>query len=200
MSEQEPEIIIPGDNAGGAAVPARLNEVLPEQLLIVPLQARPFFPAQTMPVVLDEKLWRDTIERVGSTPHKLIGLVYARQYPDGEPPPLPEDVLDEVRRVEGRVGDLLAVSTAVDRSSVNRDQSAHLYVSLDGERWEHLARGPRDVPLDRRGFLQYPTFVLPTGGEPAPYLFASGQSIRGMHGRVLRWSVDEIRELLSPRI
>lgn len=93
MSEEQPEIIIPGEAQGATtgAVPARLNEVLPDQLLIVPLQARPFFPAQTMPVVLDERLWRDTIERVGNTPHKLIGLVYARQYPDGQPP-RPEDL------------------------------------------------------------------------------------------------------------
>ena len=34
-----------------SAVPARISEVLPDKLLVLPLRARPFFPAQTMPIV-----------------------------------------------------------------------------------------------------------------------------------------------------
>ncbi|MCP5144706.1 MAG: endopeptidase La [Gammaproteobacteria bacterium] len=67
------------------AVPARIADVLPDRLLILPLTQRPFFPAQAMPIVVDEKLWEATIERVGSTPHKLIGLSYARGLVDGVP-------------------------------------------------------------------------------------------------------------------
>ncbi len=56
---------------------ARVSEVLPEQLLVLPIRGRPFFPAQTMPIVIDDEPWRSTMERVGNTPHKLVGLVYA---------------------------------------------------------------------------------------------------------------------------
>lgn len=62
---------------GPSAVPARLADALPGKLLLLPLPARPFFPAQTMPLVLPEEPWRETIERVGNTPHRLVGLVYA---------------------------------------------------------------------------------------------------------------------------
>ncbi len=61
-----------------AGVPARLQEILPDKLLVLPLRMRPFFPAQSMPIVLEDELWRETIERVGNTPQRLVGLVYAR--------------------------------------------------------------------------------------------------------------------------
>ncbi|MGE0859145.1 MAG: endopeptidase La [Gammaproteobacteria bacterium] len=73
-----------------SAVPARISEVLPDKLLVLPLRARPFFPAQTMPIVIEDELWLETIERVGHTPQKLVGLVYARHAQD-QPAPKPEE-------------------------------------------------------------------------------------------------------------
>lgn len=73
-----------------SAVPARISEVLPDKLLVLPLRARPFFPAQTMPIVIEDELWLETIERVGHTPQKLVGLVYAR-HPQDQPAPKPEE-------------------------------------------------------------------------------------------------------------
>ncbi|MGE3848158.1 MAG: endopeptidase La [Gammaproteobacteria bacterium] len=73
-----------------SAVPARISEVLPDKLLVLPLRARPFFPAQTMPIVIEDELWLETIERVGHTPQKLVGLVYARHAQD-QPAPRPEE-------------------------------------------------------------------------------------------------------------
>lgn len=76
---QEQEITVePGANQHGG-VPARLKDSLPGKLLLLPLQARPFFPAQTMPIVINDGLWRETVERVGDTPHQLVGLLLARQ-------------------------------------------------------------------------------------------------------------------------
>jgi ATP-dependent Lon protease len=65
--------------AGGATiqVPARVRDTLPGKLLLIPLPSRPFFPAQTMPIVLPEEPWRETVERVGNTPQRLVGLVHA---------------------------------------------------------------------------------------------------------------------------
>ena len=65
--------------AGGATlqVPARVRDTLPGKLLLIPLPSRPFFPAQTMPIVLPEDPWRETVERVGNTPQRLVGLVHA---------------------------------------------------------------------------------------------------------------------------
>jgi ATP-dependent Lon protease len=73
------------ESTSNAQMPARLRDALPSKLLLLPLQARPFFPAQTMPIVIDGELWRETIERASNTPHHLIGLVYA-PYPDDTGP------------------------------------------------------------------------------------------------------------------
>ncbi|MCZ6772101.1 MAG: LON peptidase substrate-binding domain-containing protein, partial [Proteobacteria bacterium] len=88
MTDEEPEVLIPEKTADQpGSVPARLSEVLPDRLLLLPLKARPFFPAQTMPIVIEEKLWLETIDRVGETPHQFVGLVYARHEDDGVPQP-----------------------------------------------------------------------------------------------------------------
>lgn len=54
------------------------SQVLPSTIYILPLSDRPFFPAQTFPVVMDEAPWLDTVERVGDRPHHLAGLVLLR--------------------------------------------------------------------------------------------------------------------------
>ena len=59
-------------------LPARVHDTLPGKLLLLPVRMRPFFPAQTMPIVLPEALWRETVERVGNTPQQLVGLILAR--------------------------------------------------------------------------------------------------------------------------
>ncbi|NNL99595.1 MAG: LON peptidase substrate-binding domain-containing protein, partial [Gammaproteobacteria bacterium] len=86
-NESVPEIILGSEAGAQAPLPARLDEVLPEQLLILPMSARPFFPAQTMPIASNQKLWLETIERVGKTPHRLLGLVYARNDDQNMPGP-----------------------------------------------------------------------------------------------------------------
>ena len=80
----DPEILKQTESAA-SQMPARLHDALPSKLLLLPVPTRPFFPAQTMPLVINEELWRETIERVGNTPHHLLGLVYAA-HQDGEPP------------------------------------------------------------------------------------------------------------------
>ena len=70
------------------------NQRLPNQLYLLPIQNRPFFPAQVMPVVVDEAPWDATLERVADTPHHALSLFYI----DG---PLPtEGELDAKRLPE----------------------------------------------------------------------------------------------------
>jgi ATP-dependent Lon protease len=91
MNESQP--VIEQDESGATAlagVPARIQEILPDKLLVLPLRMRPFFPGQSMPIVLEDDLWRETIERVGHTPQKLVGLVYAR-HPLDQSAPVPQD-------------------------------------------------------------------------------------------------------------
>lgn len=75
------------EHEGPKRIPARLHETLPDRLLLLPLRARPFFPAQTMPIVLDETLWGETVTRAHATPQHLVGLVLVGDEADEVPAP-----------------------------------------------------------------------------------------------------------------
>lgn len=62
-------------------------EMLPTELCILPLSERPFFPPQTLPILMNEEVWRDTVQQIADTPHKLAGLVLVKSsHPDGSSP------------------------------------------------------------------------------------------------------------------
>ncbi len=60
-------------NSGNTLV--HYKEVLPTTLAILPLLHRPFFPGQAVPLVMDAKAWKQTIETVVKSEHKMLGLV-----------------------------------------------------------------------------------------------------------------------------
>ncbi|MEX1056224.1 MAG: hypothetical protein WED11_00720, partial [Natronospirillum sp.] len=45
----------------------RVDGERPQRVYMVPINSRPFFPAQVMPVVLDFNLWGETLKRVMKT-------------------------------------------------------------------------------------------------------------------------------------
>ncbi|UVE18791.1 endopeptidase La [Pseudomonas sp. LS44] len=51
-------------------------QTLPDRLHVIPIHNRPFFPAQVLPVIVDEKPWAETLERVASTEHKCLALFF----------------------------------------------------------------------------------------------------------------------------
>ena len=60
-------------NSTGLALP---DQQLPKTLHLLPINNRPFFPAQVMPVVVNEQPWHQTIEQVAGTEHKALSLFY----------------------------------------------------------------------------------------------------------------------------
>ena len=58
------------DNLAG--LPA---QTLPTTLHILPMTDKPFFPAQTLPLVMNQGPWMETVKQIGDTPHHLVGLV-----------------------------------------------------------------------------------------------------------------------------
>ena len=107
-----------------AGVPARIHEILPDKLLVLPLRMRPFFPGQSMPIVLEDELWRETIERVGNTPQRLVGLVYAR-HPLDQSAPLPQDfaTFGTVARVHHAMRDsgrIQFIAEGIERFRISR--------------------------------------------------------------------------------
>jgi len=56
----------------------RPGEVMPGIIHLLPVSARPFFPGQAVPLLMDEDHWASTMHAVSETPHKLIGVVLTR--------------------------------------------------------------------------------------------------------------------------
>ncbi|MFZ5485130.1 MAG: endopeptidase La [Pseudomonadota bacterium] len=88
MTEHPPiegEIVEPSDPAqAGAGLPA---QTLPSTLHILPMTDKPFFPAQTLPLVMNQGPWMETVKQIGETPHHLVGLVlvHGEQSDDATP-------------------------------------------------------------------------------------------------------------------
>ena len=65
------------------------NDVLPNVLYLLPLSERPFFPAQALPLLLNEDPWLPTIEAAAAREQRVIGLILVK--PDSAENVLPED-------------------------------------------------------------------------------------------------------------
>ncbi len=74
----EAEIINDHDVAEEKSKLAIPSSVLPTTLHLLPLFDRPFFPAQSFPLIMDEEPWLKSIEDIGETPHHMAGLVLVK--------------------------------------------------------------------------------------------------------------------------
>ncbi|KAB2314076.1 endopeptidase La [Betaproteobacteria bacterium SCN2] len=76
MIEQDPPQFIEGEIIEEADQQKLLPaESRPAELYLLPLSEKPFFPAQTLPLVMKEAAWLETVEAIGETPHHMVGLV-----------------------------------------------------------------------------------------------------------------------------
>jgi ATP-dependent Lon protease len=62
----------------GQGKQTRIRKPKADRLHILPLQDRPFFPAQTAPVVMNESAWGDTLEALSGQDPVPVGLVLVR--------------------------------------------------------------------------------------------------------------------------
>ncbi|WP_145009697.1 endopeptidase La [Pseudomonas oryzihabitans] len=78
MSDQDNQADILSEEAGqtGLALP---GQNLPDKLYIIPIHNRPFFPAQVLPVIVNEEPWAETLELVAKTDHHCLALFYMDQ-------------------------------------------------------------------------------------------------------------------------
>ena len=78
-------------NPTGLVLP---DQNLPDKLYIIPIHNRPFFPAQVLPVIVNEEPWAQTLELVGKTPHQRLALFFmdnpAQDAASFDPDSLPE--------------------------------------------------------------------------------------------------------------
>jgi len=69
----DPELILDRDKLGSDITLSTKN--LPNTLYILPLAERPFFPAQTLPVLMSEDPWLNTVKKIGQTSNAVGGLM-----------------------------------------------------------------------------------------------------------------------------
>ena len=74
-----------GGKSAEATELAVAGEVLPLTLHLLPLHERPFFPIQTMPMIVKADAWLNTIKAVGESAHHALGLVLVRAGSDELP-------------------------------------------------------------------------------------------------------------------
>ncbi|MGB0360936.1 MAG: LON peptidase substrate-binding domain-containing protein, partial [Endozoicomonas sp.] len=90
QNSNNPEIILGHEEkkepGTGLVLP---NQMLPDKLYLIPVSNRPFFPAQVQPLVFSSKEWGETLQRVGQSPHKAVGLSFVSQMSEGDI--MPED-------------------------------------------------------------------------------------------------------------
>jgi len=64
---------------------------LPANVYLIPIRERPFFPKQTLPVVLNKETWIETFKNIERSKQWLVGLVYT---PDASEQAKPEEFSD----------------------------------------------------------------------------------------------------------
>ncbi|HKK13491.1 MAG TPA: LON peptidase substrate-binding domain-containing protein, partial [Gammaproteobacteria bacterium] len=72
--ENFPDAELANNGDGPGSEIAVASEVRPSTLHLLPVSERPFFPAQSVPVLMEEQPWLSTVEAVGNTSHHLVGL------------------------------------------------------------------------------------------------------------------------------
>ncbi len=84
-------------------------DILPGALYLLPLSERPFFPAQALPLLLNEEPWLPTVEAAAGCEQRIIGLILVK--PDSAEKARPADFhevgtaarMHQLARNEGRL-------------------------------------------------------------------------------------------------
>ncbi|MGV6825723.1 MAG: endopeptidase La [bacterium] len=112
MQDQDIELISEGHTI------ARTADVLPNNIYLLPIAARPFFPGQAVPLLMEETHWLSTIEAVAENGNDLVGLILTRG--DQAEDATPEDfyqvgVVGRIHRVRGLEGRLQVLVECIRR-------------------------------------------------------------------------------------
>ena len=144
MSDQDNQADILSEEAGqtGLVLP---GQNLPDKLYVIPIHNRPFFPAQVLPVIVNEEPWAETLELVAKTDHHCLALFYMEQQPgdaDGfDPDQLPQHgTLVRIHHATRQDGKLQFVAQGLSRVRIRgwlRRQRPPYLVEV-----EHLRASP----------------------------------------------------------
>ena len=134
-------------------------DMVPRILHLLPLTERPFFPAQVLPIVLDQGAWLETIKVAAESEHKMIGLVLVR--PEDSDEPGPEDFY-----AIGTLARIHQVSTSEDKVQVIceglRRFRIFRWLSTDRPYMAQVVYPEDDTPLDSQEVRAYAMAIVST--------------------------------------
>lgn len=101
---------------------ARPEDVLPGQLLLLPLERKPFFPGQVLPIIMDARKWGETIKNLFKSGNPVVGVVYTGGVaPDNVKHTdfKPMGTVCKIHQVEQNEGQLHVVLAGLQRFQIN---------------------------------------------------------------------------------
>lgn len=93
--------------------------------------------------------------------------------------------ITELQRIQGsaikggQIGDIAFVSTTIEPSEVNKDQSAHLWITQDGIKWKEVFSAKKDI---LPAIMQFGTFEFPNYVHETDQLYFSGRALKNYDG------------------
>ncbi len=93
------------DDSENKALSVHDHHHLPTNIYLVPIRERPFFPKQTLPVVLSKETWIETFKNIERSKQWLVGLVYTPEGGENAKPEAFSDIGTLVRIHHSRVSD-----------------------------------------------------------------------------------------------
>jgi len=126
----------------------------PATLHLLPMTEKPFFPAQTLPLIMNEGPWMETVKEIGDTPHHLVGLVAVHG-----------DVSDDAR-----AEDFYSVGTLVRMHHPMRADGKIQFVAEGVTRFRVLEWISDKPPFVAR--VEYPAEARPTGNAEETRAYA----------------------------
>lgn len=89
-------------------------------------------------------------------------------------------------------GKLMMVSTTVEPSNVNKDQSSHLWYSWDGHNWKELISFEKDcLP---KTYFQFGSIRFPNYEGESDYLAFNGRALKKLDGKTMFIPISELEK------
>ncbi len=117
---------------------------------------------------------------------------------------LKKDQVIRLKEIEGSAfhaenyGNFDMVSTIIEPSSVNNTKYVCVYASQDGYNWKCIKRIRKSrFPVAFFKYLRYPEIELLPDSKLSPFVYGYCRSLKKLHGRIVYWKKDDIREFLK---
>ncbi len=102
--------------------------LLPEEICILPLSERPFFPPQTLPVLMNEEIWENSLKMISESETHLAGLMLTNNKEPDESEPADFNQIGTLVRVHHPViasGKIQFIAEGIQRFRISQWHSNH---------------------------------------------------------------------------